>query len=222
VAPLAWLAPWLAGRAELAAFVRRPGVSVLLVGALVSLPVMWIVPANGNGLGAHRDWDVASLEGLTLTLAAAALLAALPAPRLRGALTVALPVLALVAGGWLLVNASEPAVLLRARALVEKPPGLIEPHAAALHDWLGQRAMDLGEPGYAAPEFEHSFELNRNPRRALLAAEAYARAGDLAHARAMLARAEAAGPLSPSVAESARRLSELITTLAADTTGIAH
>jgi hypothetical protein len=61
VAPLAWLAPWLAGRAELAAFVRRPGVGVLLLGALVSLPVLWIVPANGNGLGAHRDWDLASL-----------------------------------------------------------------------------------------------------------------------------------------------------------------
>jgi hypothetical protein len=95
VAPLAWLAPWLAGRAELAAFVRRPGVGVLLAGALVSLPVMWIVPANGNGLGAHRDWDLASLGGLTLTLTAAALLGALPAPRLRGALIAALPVLAL-------------------------------------------------------------------------------------------------------------------------------
>jgi tetratricopeptide (TPR) repeat protein len=134
---------------------------------------------------------------------------------------VTLPVLALVAGGWLLVNASDPAVLLRARALAEKPPGLIEPHAAALHDWLGQRAMDLGEPAYAAPEFERSFELNRNPRRALLAAEAWARAGDLGQARAMLARAQAAGPLSPSVAESARRLAELIAALAADTTGSA-
>jgi len=218
VAPLAWLAPWLAGPAGLAAFVRRPGVGVLLLGALVSLPVLWIVPANGSGLGAHRDWDLASLEGLTLTLTAAALLATLPAPRLRGALIAALPILVLVAGGWLLVNASDRAALLRARALAEKPPELIEPHAAALHDWIGQRAMDLGEPGYAAPEFERSFELNRNPRRALLATEAWARAGDLARARAMLARAQAAGPLSPSVAESARRLAELIAGMARDST----
>lgn len=216
VAPLAWLAPWLAGRAALAGFARRPPAGPLLAGSLVSLPVMWMVPANGSGLGAHRDWDLASLGGLTLTLTGAALIATLPPRRLRGALLVALPVLALGAGGWLLVNASERATLLRARALVEEPPGLVEPHAALLHDWLGQRAMDLGEPGYAAPEFERSFELNRNPRRALLAAEAWARAGDLPRARLALARARAAGPLSPAVAESARRLEALLAGMGAD------
>jgi hypothetical protein len=220
VAPLAWMAPWFAGRSAVAAFIRQPAGGLLVVSSLVVLPVMWILPANGYGLGAHRDWDLATLGGLTLTIAAAALLATLPAPRVRGALLAALPVLALGSGGWLLVNASEQAVLLRARALVEKPPGLIEPHAAQLHDWLGQRAMSLGEPAYAAPEFERSFELNRNPRRALLASEAWARAGDLPHARAMLARAYDAGPLSPSLTESARRLAELITRMAADSSGV--
>jgi len=220
VAPLAWMAPWCAGRSALAAFVRQPAGGLLVVSCLVVLPVMWILPANGYGLGAHRDWDLATLGGLTLTIAAAALLATLPVPRARGALLAALPVLALGGGGWLLVNASEQAVLLRARALVENPPGLIDPHAAQLHDWLGQRAMNLGEPAYAAPEFERSFELNRNPRRALLATEAWARAGDLPRARAMLARAHAAGPLSPSLTESARKLAELITRMAADSSGI--
>jgi hypothetical protein len=76
--------------------------------------------------------------------------------------------------------------------------------------------MDLGEPRFAAPEFERSFELNRNPRRALLAAEAWALAGDLARARAAIARAKAAGPLSPSLVESARRLEAMVGGLGAD------
>lgn len=216
VAPLAFLTPWLAGRGALAGFVRAPQAGPLLAGSLVLLPLMWIVPANGQGLGAQRDWDLAVLGGLTLTLAAVVLLARLPAGRLRGALVLALPLLVLQVGGWVLVNANEPAALRRVRALAEEPPGLIDPHRAVLHDYLGQRAMDHGAPALAAPEFERSFEYNRNPRRALLAAEAWARAGDLPRARSALARAHARGPLSPSVAESARRLEVMVTGLTAD------
>lgn len=216
VAPLAFLAPWLAGREALAGFARSPLAGPLLAGSVVLLPLMWMVPANAHGLGAHRDWDLAVLGGLTLTLTAVALLARLPSGRLRGALVCALPLLVLQAGGWVLVNASEPAALRRARALVEQPPGLIESHRSNLHGYLGQRAMDMGAPAFAAPEFERSFELNRNPRRVLLAAEAWARAGDLPRARTALARGRAAGPLSPSVSESARRLEALFAQMAAD------
>ncbi len=216
VAPLAFLAPWLAGREALAGFVRSPLAGPLIAGSLVLLPLMWMVPANAQGLGAHRDWDLAALGGLTLTLTTVALLARLPSGRLRGALVCALPLLVLQAGGWVLVNASEQAALRRARALVEQPPGLVDSHRSNLHGYLGQRAMDLGAPQFAAPEFERSFDLNRNPRRAFLAAEAWSRAGDLPRARSALARGRAAGPLSPSMGESARRLDVLITQLAAD------
>jgi hypothetical protein len=216
VAPLAFFAPWLAGRQAGAEFLRSPLAGPLIAGSLILLPLMWMVPANAHGLGAHRDWDLAALGGLTLTLTAVALLARLPSSRLCGALACVLPLLVLQVGGWLLVNASEPVTMTRARALVEEPPGLVESHEAHLHDYLGQRAMDKEAPAFAAPEFERSFELNRNPRRALLAAEAWALAGDLPRARSALARARAAGPLSPSVAESARRLDLLITQLTAE------
>ncbi len=216
VAPLAFLAPWLAGRDAIAGFVRSPLAGPLIAGSLALLPLMWMIPANSHGLGAHRDWDLAALGGLTLTLTAIAMLGRLPSGRLRGALACALPLLVLQVGGWLLVNASERVTMTRAKALVEKPPGLAESHLSHLHGYLGQRAMDMGAPAFAAPELERSFELNRNPRRALLAAEAWARAGDLPRARSALARGRAAGPLSPSVGESARRLDVLITQLAAD------
>jgi hypothetical protein len=196
--------------------VRSPSAGPLIAGSLVLLPLMWMVPANAHGLGAHRDWDLAALGGLTLTLAAAVLLAQLPAARLRGALLCVLPLLALQAGGWLLVNASEGATLRRARALVERPPGLAESHLSSLHGYLGQRAMDLGAPHVGAPELERSFALNRNPRRALLAAEAWALAGDLPRARSALARGRAAGSLSPTLAESARRLERLFAQMAVD------
>jgi hypothetical protein len=221
LAPLAFLAPWLAGREALARFPRWPVAQLLLAASIALLPLMWFVPANGQGLGAQRDWDLGVLGGFTLTLTAAALLARLPAGRLHGALLCVLPLLVLQAGGWLGVNASEEATMLRARALVEQPPGLIDPHLSNLHGYLGQRAMDLGAPQFAAPELERSFELNRNPRRAILAAEAWARAGDLAAARSALARGRAAGPLSPTMAASALRLDTLIARIASASAGTA-
>ena len=216
VAPLAFTAPWLAGREAIAGFVRTPLAGPLIAGSLVLLPLMWMVPANSHGLGAHRDWDLAALGGLTLTVTVLALLARLPSGRLRGALACALPLLLVQTGGWLLVHASEQATLRRARALAEQPPGLAESHRSNLHGYLGQRAMDQGFPALAAPELERSFDLNRNPRRAFIAAEAWALAGDLPRARSVIARGRAAGPLSPSVSEAARRLDALIARMAAD------
>ena len=221
VAPLAFAAPWLSGRDELARFLRCPVGQLLLAGSILLLPVMWFVPANSHGVGAHRDWDLGVLGGLTLTLTAGALLARLPAGRLRGALLCVLPLLVLQAGGWLGVNASGEATMRRAKALVEQPPGLIDSHLSNLHGYLGQRAMDMGAPHFAAPELERAFDLNRNPRRAMIAAEAWALAGDFAAARATLARGRAAGPLSPSLAASALRLDTLIARIAATSAGAA-
>jgi hypothetical protein len=226
VAPLAFLAPWLVGRGALAGFVARPEARLLLVAALPLLPLVWLVPAGGSGLGAHRDWDLGSLAGLTLSLAAAALLVRLPSGRLRGALLCVLPLLALQAGGWLAVNADAVAPMRRAKALVEQPPGLSDPHLSHLHVYLGQRAMDLGAPRFAAPEFELAFQLNPNPRRAFMAAEAWVRSGNLVAARSALARGRAAGPLTPTLESSASQLEVLIAQstadsarAAADTTG---
>jgi hypothetical protein len=217
VAPLALLAPWLAGREAIVAFVRSPRAGPLLAGSLVLLPLMWMVPANTHGLGAHRDWDLSSLGGLTLTVAALVLLSRLGAGRLRAALACALPLLALQAGGWILVNASETATMARARALAESPPNqLSDSHRSNLHSYLGQTAMDRGYPALAAPELERSYELNRNPRRAFIAAEAWARAGDLARARALITRGRAAGALSPSVSHAADQLDSLVAGMAAD------
>lgn len=216
VAPLAWLAPWLAGREAITGFLAWPAGRLLLSGAIPLLPLMWIIPANVHGLGAHRDWDLAVLGGFTLTLTAAALLARLSPGRMRGALVCVIPLLVLHAGGWLGVNANAQATLLRAKALVEQPPGLADSHLSNLHGYLGQRAMDLGEPRFAAPEFERSFDLNRNPRRAFLAAEAWAMSGNLPAARSALARGRAAGALSPTLQVSGRQLDALVARLAAD------
>jgi hypothetical protein len=68
VAPLAFLAPWLAGRAAIRSWAGRPEVRVLAVAALPLLPLVWFLPAGDSGLGAHRDWDLSALAGLTLTL----------------------------------------------------------------------------------------------------------------------------------------------------------
>jgi hypothetical protein len=216
VAPLAFLVPWLVERETLAGFAARPEARLLLVAAVPLLPLVWLVPGGGNGLGAHRDWDLGSLAGLTLSLAAAALLVRLPSGRLRGALLCVLPLLAVQAGGWLAVNADETATMRRAKALVEQPPGLSDPHLSHLHVYLGQRAMDLGAPRFAAPEFEAAFQLNPNPRRAFMAAEAWVMSGNLVAARSALARGRAAGPLSPTLESSARQLDALIAQSTAD------
>src|SRR5262249_112513 len=106
VAPLAALAPWLAGAGAAREAVRRPD---LRLGLLTALPLLaaliWLFPVGDSGLGAHRDWDANLLLGTALTVCGGILLARLPARRLRGALMGVLPALALAAGGWVAVNA---------------------------------------------------------------------------------------------------------------------
>jgi hypothetical protein len=210
VAPLAWLAPWFAGRDAFAAWVRHPAFPVLVVAAApLAIGPLWLFPMAPSGLGHHRDWDLSLLLGITLTVAAGLLLARAPAPRLRISLAWCVPLVTLAAGGWLVVNADPPASLARAVAMVSRPPDL--PAEPRSHGWLylGQRAMDVGEPRVAGEAYDRAFHFNPNPRRALLAAEAWAVAGDAAAARRSLAAARRV-PLTPELEASARAIEAAI------------
>src|SRR5262249_54730479 len=156
-----------------------------------------------------RDWDLNALLGWTLTLWACALLARLPASRLRGALAFALPVLALLAFSWIGVNANEKASVDRALTPPSKPPLLSPAHRSHLLSFLGQRAMDYGNATLAARYYEESFNLNPNPRQALLAAETWGLAGDMTSARRMLERVRERGTLEPMLATAFRGLDSL-------------
>ncbi|HYM79922.1 MAG TPA: hypothetical protein VEY91_00770 [Candidatus Limnocylindria bacterium] len=219
VAPLAILAPWLAGRRALAAFVRHPvALLVTLAAVPLLLGLVWLFLVGDSNLGAHRDWDINILLGLALTLAAGQVLALAPPERVRGRLIWILPLLVIGAGGWVAVNAHSERAMERAIALATDPPKLPGPQQSHAHLFIGQRAMDLGEFDAAGVAYEHAFALNPNPRRALLAAEAWLVAGDVAAARRSLARARAL-ELSPTLTESARVLDEAITRLEAQAAG---
>jgi hypothetical protein len=221
VAPLAFLAPFLAGRASRAAW-RRPELRLVVVTAVpLVLALMWLFPVGGSGLGAHRDWDANLLLGVTLCVGAGLVLATLPPPRLRGALAAVLPLLALGALSWVAVNADERAALARAEALLSRPPRLLDAQRSHLHLWFGQLSMDHRQFAAAGDHYDQAFALNPNPRRALLAAEAWAMAGDFAAARRSLGRARATPGLSPELLQGADRIEGLIDAMAADSTGAA-
>jgi hypothetical protein len=137
------------------------------------------------------------------------------APRLQAALTGALPLLALTALGWLAANADPVVATRRAIELNESPPALTPPQHAHLDMYFGQRAMDEHRPDVAALHYQHAFDTAGNPRRALLAAEAWWMAGRPAEARAAIARARSTGPLSDELEQDAR---ELESRVAADST----
>jgi len=210
VAPLALIAPFIAGRAAAAAFVRRPEFALAMTLAVpLFLAMVFLFPVGGSGLGAQRDWDSNVILGLALTAAAAALLARLPAAAVRARLAWALPVLALASLGFVAVQVPEPVAERRAVAVAGNPPALPESQASHAILYLGQRAMDHGRFAEGARYYERAFELNPNPRRALLAAEAWAASGDPVAARRALERARARG-FDPGLAEAARQIEALL------------
>lgn len=209
VAPLALLVPWLASGAARAALRDRAALP-LGITALLLIPLGLMLPVGESGLGAQRDFDLNVLLGLTLTVAAVRALATLPEARLRRALALALPFLTLAAGGFIAVNADEGAAVRRALAMASRPPRMADPHLGALHVYLGQRAMDMSHPELAGPYYERAYQLGGNPRRELLASEAYAVAGDTADARRTLATARAHGPLSASLTRSAEAIDHML------------
>jgi hypothetical protein len=205
VAPLAVLAPVVAGRALGAA--RDPRLLWIAAAALPLLVLQaWLFPAGESGLGAHRDWDAAVLLGVTLTIAGGLVLARLGALRLRTALALVLPLLAAGALGWVAANADPATATRRALTLERQPSGLTRAQRSHLHAYFGQRAMDLRRPDVAAPHWEQAHALSGNPRRALLAAEAWLLAGNREAARGALERARGAGALSAELDSSARLL----------------
>lgn len=217
VAPLAAIAPWLAGAGVAREAARRPDLRLGLLAAFPLLAALvWLFPVGDSGLGAHRDWDANLLLGTVLTVCGGILLARLPAKRLRGALIGALPALALAAGGWVAANAYEAAAVLRAQALLDGPPSLPPPQRSHLELWFGQRAMDRREFAAGGEHFDRAFEASPNPRRALLAAEAWVRAGDPDAARRSLAGARARGPLGPELELSAQRIERMVAAIEPD------
>src|SRR6185295_910147 len=115
---------------------------------------------------------------------------------------------------WVAVNADAMAATRRARSLLRTPGALTVPQRAHLYAYFGQRGMDERHPERAAPEYEAAYDLGGNPRRALLAAEAYLMAGDAAGGRRMMARARAGAPLTPELERAFAELTEIAERLA--------
>lgn len=192
---------------------RRPVGSpgwLYAVAALSLTPLLVTVVTGPHELGAHRDWDTAVLLGLTGTLASVGAILRLPAARARGVLAACVPVFALLAGGWVAVNAEPEAVDARAAALATQPPRMEDEQLSALEVFLGDRDMSRFQAAPAGPHFERAYALTPNPRLLLLAAEARARAADFAQARADVDRAWKSGGLNERNQQSARTLSRMI------------
>ncbi len=215
VAPLAFLAPALAGASTTRQALATPEGRLLSIAALLLLPLAWVIPGGPNGLGAHRDWDLDALLGLTLTVLALRSWVLLSPARAAGALIWAAPAIAIVAAGWIGVNAHAPTALSRVEALPQGSPRMADGHLSHVYVFLGQRAMNQRQPGHAAPLYERAFQLNPNPRSLLLAAESWVLSGDIRRARSAVARARAI-ELHPSLREIARSLDGMIARATAD------
>ncbi len=211
LAPWAVILPFFAGAPARSAIFRRPVFGLGMSAAIpLLLALVWVFPVGGSGLGAQRDWDSNVILAITLTVTAGALAATLPAAALTARIAWTLPVLALVSLGFVAVQASEPAAARRAIAVASQPPHMPGSQVSHAFLFLGQRAMDHGQTRAGAEYFDRAFELNRNPRRALLAAEAWAASGDPAAARRALQQARAGGALEPGLERAARRIEELL------------
>jgi hypothetical protein len=196
-----------------------------MTAALVPLlPIGLLLPVADSGLGAQRDFDLNALFGLTLTLAAGVALARVPQARLARGLRLLLPTLVLAAAGFVLANADEGVAMRRALAMASKPPHLAPTHDGTLHVFLGQRAMDTGHPEMAGAYYDRAFEVGGNPRRAILAAEAWSMANDAPAARRSLIAARSRGPLSPALANAAATIESTLvrSAPAAPDTAAAH
>lgn len=210
VAPLALLAPAVVGLARLREVARSPLGALYATAFVPMAPLLVSFPMAAHGLGAHRDWDLALMPGLLATTFAAAALARLDAPRLRGALAMLLPALLLLAGAWLAPNASGGATLERAITLVHGARGVTGEARAHALTYLGYRAADAGEDAASARWFDEAFGALANPRTALLAAESWLRAGDFSAARQSVDRARSIGTLPTNLEKVARELEQAL------------
>lgn len=208
-APLALVAAPFARRDAWAGVARDPRTALALAGGVPLALIVLAGWAAGNGLGAHRDWDLATVPGLLLAVPALQLLAAAPAARWRTALAWAAPVLALQAGSWLAVNADARAGRARATALATDARALPPDQRGTLLMLLAGHAAEAGDPMTAAQLQRRAFELAPDIPRGTLAAEFLLMARDPAGARQVLARVHALGAPDTATAAVIRGLDSL-------------
>jgi hypothetical protein len=212
VMPLALLAPLLAGVRAVREFVRSRSGLLHAIAFVPLTPLLLVFPAAPHGLGAHRDWELAALPGLIANSAGAALLVCAAPARRRAALWLVLPLLALIACGWVGLHADERASERSALALASGPGRLEGAQRAHLLTFLAYRAADRDDNARSAAWFDSSFAALPNVRTTMLAAEAWLRAGDVAAARRAMARAHARGPYPPELAAGGAVIDRMIAT----------
>jgi hypothetical protein len=207
VAPLALLSLFASGASRRVEWLRSPAAVWTAAAAAPRLFVLgFLYPSAAHHLGAHREWESQLLTGITLTAAAASLLGGLETARRRAVLAVLLPPLVLSGAAWVVANSDPTVATARATTLAERPSNLTPAQTGYLDDYLGQRAMDERRMQEGARRFEAAFDIAGNPRRALLACEAWLAASDLASARRALDKARSRGALSPELANAAQQL----------------
>jgi len=166
--PLAALGAWFVSPSEWRLALRDPRVQLPLVAGLVLVSV--VVQVRPSGLGPYRDWDLGSLGGLCLQIAAAAVLARLAGARLRVALLWLLPALTLVAGGWVAVHADTDATLKRAARLAIDGSSMGSFQRAQVFLFLGALAAESEQAPDAAMYYTRSYDLAPTPMRGFMAA----------------------------------------------------
>jgi hypothetical protein len=214
VAPLDFFAVFLVSR-EGFSRLTRSGDGYWLAAAIAPLIVLAIVqPVTPSGLGAQRDWDLAVVPGFLITVLIVYLMQGLPAPRRRALSYVLIPTLAFQVACWVGVSANTEASVNRAVTLAfskDLPPA----QASHLFMFLGERAIEVGNPRLSAHFYEKAFELHGNPRRALASASSWLAAGEPGQARRLIGMARAAGGLTPELTLAAANMDSSIDSLAA-------
>jgi hypothetical protein len=162
-----------------------------------------------------RDCDLAALPGLIATLTAAALLGMMPQERLRASMRVMLPLLVLLALGWVAVNADPAAGERRAMALIDGTRAPAAEQRNSVLVLLGYRALERREFAASARAFERASLVMPNPRHLLFASQGWLAAGELGSARRCLALAYTHVPLPPDVARTAATVRAMIDEVAA-------
>ena len=209
IAPLALLAPALAGGGLRRVAADARSLPLVLAG-LLYLPLVFPLPVAGSGLGYHRDWDLALPLALALTLLSARALAELPAARLRGAQVATVPLLVLIAGGWLAVNRDPAASLARVEALVNGAPRIGPMQRSSALLYLGDYSLAMGRPAEAARRLEESWLLVASPARGLHTVLAWVQAGEPDSAERVLRVLRADAGLPPHAAADADSLEAAI------------
>jgi len=171
--PLAALGAWFVGPSTWRAALRSPRVHLPLIAGVALLSV--VVQVRPTGLGPYRDWDLGSLGGLCIQIAAAAALAQGSAARQRVALAWLVPALTLVAGGWVAVHADAQATVDRAIRLAGEGSSMGSFQRSQVYLYLAATAAEQQQAREAATYYTLSYELAPTPMRGFMAASYWMR-----------------------------------------------